>query len=49
MHRKSAIILIAHEKLRVHLPEYFLINQEMQSVEVPNFPMLLLRSILCLN
>lgn len=47
MQRKSAITLTAHEKLLVHLTEYFIFCQEMQGVEFPNFPMLLLRSILC--
>jgi hypothetical protein len=28
-----------HEKLHVDLPEYFIICQEMQGVEVSNFPM----------
>ena len=46
MQRFSAIALIVLEKLRVHLTEYFIICQVMQGVEVPTFPVLLLRSIL---
>jgi hypothetical protein len=39
MQRIPAITLILLEKLRVNLPEYFITCQEMQDVEVPNFPM----------
>jgi hypothetical protein len=45
MQRISAITLILLEKLRVNSPEHSFICQEMQGVKVPNFPMLLLRSI----